>query len=148
MSHRLCRLLGFGLLAVDAARHAVEVLAEPAAYRPRPNLKRRALLLREHNRRRGDPTPGGASRSPIMTAYRQQALACAAALGEGPRRPRDLKAIAPDAGRILLRNVYGWFERAERGVYRLTASGRQAILRWAADQDDERAPMLPADVAA
>ena len=28
--HRLCRLLGFGLLAVDAARHAVEVLAEPA----------------------------------------------------------------------------------------------------------------------
>ena len=146
--HRLCRLLGFGLLAVDAARHAVEVLAEPAAYRPRPNLKRRALLLREHNRRRGDPTPGGASRSPIMTAYRQQALACAAALGEGPRRPRDLKAIAPDAGRILLRNVYGWFERAERGVYRLTASGRQAILRWAADQDDECAPMLPADVAA
>ena len=146
--HKLCRLLGFGLLAVDAARHAVEVLAEPAAYRPRPNLKRRALLLREHNRRRGDPTPGGASRSPIMTAYRQQALACAAALGEGPRRPRDLKAIAPDAGRILLRNVYGWFERAERGVYRLTASGRQAILRWAADQDDERAPMLPADVAA
>lgn len=147
-AHKLCRLLGFGLLAVDAARHAVEVLAEPAAYRPRPNLKRRALLLREHNRRRGDPTPGGASRSPIMTAYRQQALACAAALGEGPRRPRDLKAIAPDAGRILLRNVYGWFERAERGVYRLTASGRQAILRWAADQDDERAPMLPADVAA
>ena len=147
-AHKLCRLLGFGLLAVDAARHAVEVLAEPAAYRPRPNLKRRALLLREHDRRRGDPTPGGASRSPIMTAYRQQALACAAALGEGPRRPRDLKAIAPDAGRILLRNVYGWFERAERGVYRLTASGRQAILRWAADQDDERAPMLPADVAA
>ena len=120
-AHKLCRLLGFGLLAVDAARHAVEVLAEPAAYRPRPNLKRRALLLREHNRRRGDPTPGGASRSPIMTAYRQQALACAAALGEGPRRPRDLKATAPDAGRILLRNVYGWFERAERGVYRLTA---------------------------
>ena len=147
-AHKLCRLLGFGLLAVDAARHAVEVLAEPAAYRPRPNLKRRALLLREHDRRRGDPTPGGASRSPIMTAYRQQALACAAALGEGPRRPRDLKAIAPDAGRILLRNVYGWFERAERGVYRLTASGRQAILLWTADQDDERAPMLPADVAA
>jgi hypothetical protein len=147
-AHKLCRLLGFGLLAVDAARHAVEVLAEPAAYRSRPNLKRRALLLREHGRRRGDPTPGGASRSPIMTAYRQQALACAAALGEGPRQPRELKAIAPDAGRILLRNVYGWFERAERGVYRLTASGRQATLQWTADQNDEDTPILPADVAA
>ncbi len=102
-AHKLCRLLGFGLLGVDLARQAVEVLAEPAPYRPRPNLKRRALLLREHGRRRGDPTQGGASRTPIMTAYRQQALVCAAALGEGPRRPRDLKAIAPDAGRIMLR---------------------------------------------
>src|SRR3954468_7952059 len=47
-AHKLCRRLGFALLAVDAPRHAVEVLAEPAAYRPRPNLKRRTLLLREH----------------------------------------------------------------------------------------------------
>jgi hypothetical protein len=94
------------------------------------------------------PTEALAGLVERVTAYRQQALACAAALGKGPRRPRELKAIAPDAGRILLRNVYGWFERAERGVYRLTASGKQAILRWAADQDDERTPMLPADVAA
>jgi hypothetical protein len=127
--HKLCRLLGFGLLAVDPARHTVEVLAEPAAYRPRPNRKRRSLLLREHSRRRGDPTQGSTARTPIMTAYRQQALACAAALQEGPRRPRDLTAVAPDAGRILLRNVYGWFERAERGVYCLTIPGRQAILQ-------------------
>jgi hypothetical protein len=146
--HRLCRLLGFGLLAVDPARHAVEVLAAPAAYRSRPNLKRRSLLIREHGRRKGDPTQGGASRTPIMTAYRQQALACAAALGEGPRRPRELKAIAPDAGRILLRNVYGWFERTKRGVYRLTAPGRQAVLQWAASPDDECTPILPAEVAA
>jgi hypothetical protein len=127
--HKLCRLLGFGLLAVDPIHHLVEVLAESTAYRPRPNRKRRSLLLREHSRRRGDPTQGGTSRTPIMTAYRQQALACAAALQEGARRPRDLKAIAPDAGRILLRNVYGWFERAERGVYGLTGSGRQAVLQ-------------------
>jgi hypothetical protein len=58
-----------------------------------------------------------------------------------------LKAIAPEAGRILLRNVYGWFERTERGVYRLTAPGRQAILLWAGP-DDECSRILPADVAA
>jgi hypothetical protein len=146
--HKLCRLLGFGLLAVDPSRHAVEVIAAPAAYRSRPNLRRRSLLLREHSRRQGDPTQGGASRSPITTAYRQQALACAAALGEGPRRPRELKTIAPDAGSILLRNVYGWFERTERGVYRLTASGKRALLLWAADPNDERTPILPEDVVA
>jgi hypothetical protein len=124
--HKLCRLLGFGLLAVDTARAGVEVLAEPLPYRPRPNPKRRALLLREHGRRRGDPTPGGSTRTPIMTAYRQQALALAGALRDGPARPRDLAPTAPEAGSILRRNVYGWFERVERGVYRLTAAGEAA----------------------
>ncbi len=81
--HKLCRLLGFGLLAVDPMRQLVEVLAEPTTYRPRSNRKRRSLLLREHSRQHGDPTHGGTSRTPIMTAYRQQALACAAALQEG-----------------------------------------------------------------
>src|SRR6202011_5814237 len=54
--HRLCRLLGFGLLAVNTARDRVEVLAEPAPYRPRSDLRRRARLLSEHARRQGDPT--------------------------------------------------------------------------------------------
>jgi hypothetical protein len=65
-----------------------------------------------------------------MTAYRQQALACAAALQVGPLRPRDLKSIAPEAGRILLRNVYGWFERVEPGLYRLAEAGAAALHRW------------------
>ena len=54
-----------------------------------------------------------------MTAYRQRALACAAALAQGPGRPRDLKADIPDAPKILRGNVYGWFVPVERGVYTL-----------------------------
>ena len=142
-AHKLCRLLGFGLLAVDPVRSAVEVLAEPAAYRPRANPRRRALLLREHSRRKGDPTQGGATRTPIMTAYRQQALICAAAMRKGPQRPRDLRAVAPDAGSILLRNVYGWFERAERGVYRLTSAGQQAVIQWAVTPVGATTPASP-----
>jgi hypothetical protein len=129
-AHRLCRLLGFGLLAVHPRSNQVEVLAEPAPYRPRPNLPQRRRLLKEHVARRGDPTQGGSSRQPIMTAYRQQALDCTAALREGPKRPRDLKPVAPEAGRILLRNVYGWFERVEPGLYRLAAPGQAALRRW------------------
>jgi len=128
--HRLCRLLGFGLLAVDAGRDRVEVLAEPGPYRPRPDQRRRTRLLGEHARRRGDPSPGGSTRQPVMTAYRQRALACAASLRAGPGRPRDLRAVAPDAGGILLRNVYGWFERTARGRYRLTDLGEAALQRW------------------
>jgi hypothetical protein len=126
---RLCRLLGFGLLGVSAAGR-VEVLVEPGPWRPRANAKRRSRLVEEHRRRLGDPALGGGTRSPIMTAYRQQALACAAALAAGPLRPRDIKAAAPDAPKILLRNVYGWFVRVERGLYGLTEAGRAALTRW------------------
>jgi hypothetical protein len=129
-AHKLCRLLGFGLLAVDPARQAVEVLAEPAPYRPRSDAKRRGRLVREHQRRQGDPTEGGSSRRPILTAYRQRALACASALATGPASTRALWPIAPDASAILLRNVYGWFERESRGVYRLTAAGQAALQQW------------------
>jgi len=126
----LCRLLGFGLLAVHAARGDVEVLAEPEPYRPRANLRRRRTLLAEHRARNGDPSPGGTRGEPIVTAYRQEALVCAAGLMAGPLRPRDLVALAPRAGSILLRDVYGWFTRIERGVYCLNAQGQAALARW------------------
>jgi hypothetical protein len=130
-AHRLCRLLGFGLLLVHPARSSVDILAEPSPYRPRPNLPQRRRLLKEHATRLGDPMQGGSTRQPIMTAYRQQAMACATHLQAGPKRPRDLKPLAPDAGKILLRNVYGWFERIETGLYRLTDAGAQALRHWA-----------------
>ena len=43
---------------------------------------------------------------------------------------RELRPEIPDAGKILLHNVYGWFDRAERGVYVLTDAGRAALKRW------------------
>ena len=125
----LCRRLGFGLLGVGANDH-VEVLLSPAAPAPRRDPKRRSRLIVEHQRRRGDPVAGGGSRQPIMTAYRQNALACAAAMADGPKRPRDLKAHAEKAPKILLHNVYGWFVRSERGLYDLTDAGRAALQRW------------------
>jgi hypothetical protein len=127
---RLCRLVGLGLMAVDAVRDRAEIIAEPGAYKPRPDRRRRARLSAEFARRIGDPSPGGSTREPIMTAYRQRALACAAGLLAGSSRPRELRAAVPDAGRILLRNVYGWFERTAPGRYRLTAVGEAALRRW------------------
>ncbi|MFO1056938.1 MAG: DUF2161 family putative PD-(D/E)XK-type phosphodiesterase [Dongiaceae bacterium] len=126
---KLCQLLGFGLLVVGPAGR-VDLLAEPGPWRPRANLRRRSRLVEEHRRRHGDPAAGGGSRTPIMTAYRQQALACAAALRDGPRRPRDLKPELPAAPAILRRNVYGWFERVARGSYGLSPAGAEALRRW------------------
>lgn len=126
----LCRRLGFGLLGVDVSGR-VDLLVSPVAPTPRKDPRRQSRLVEEHKRRRGDPSVGGGARSPVMTAYRQQALACAVAMASAPQRPRDLKPLYPDAQKILHRNVYGWFERAERGVYALTESGRLAAARSA-----------------
>jgi len=124
----LCRRLGFGMLTVTRSGD-VEVIVSPSSI-ARRDPKKRSRLVAEHRRRRGDPALGGSTRAPIMTAYRQQALACAWALSDGPRRVRDLKPDIPDAPKILLHNVYGWFDRAERGIYLLTDAGRAALKRW------------------
>lgn len=133
----LCRRLGFGMLGVTD-RGGVEVLVAPSTVSPRRNPKKRSRLVSEHQRRNGDPVAGGSTRTPIMTAYRQQALACAAAMTGGPRRVRDLKPESPDAPKILQHNVYGWFDRVERGVYTLTDAGHAALKRW---------PQHPAEAA-
>src|SRR5208337_4677102 len=100
-------------------------------WKPRRDAKRRSRLVEEHRRRKGDPVVGGSTRAPQMTAYRQQALAVAHALANTPCRPQDLRTLAPDAAKILQGNVYGWFERIERGLYGLTSSGRVALVTWA-----------------
>ena len=133
----LCRRLGFGMLAVTNSGD-IEVIVQPPTTAPRRNPKKRSRLVSEHQRRKGDPVLGGSTRAPIMTAYRQQALACAFAMTDGPRRVRDLKPEIPDAPKILQGNVYGWFDRAERGIYVLTDAGRAALKRW---------PQQPVDFA-
>lgn len=125
----LCRRLGIGMLGISDAGD-VSIIVGAVSPMPRTNPKRRSRLMREHQRRRGDPTAGGSTRMPIMTAYRQQALGCAVALASGPMRVREVRSNIPDAGKILLSNVYGWFVRLDRGVYGLTEAGHEALQRW------------------
>jgi hypothetical protein len=128
---KLCRRLGLGLMIVAGDR--VEILLDPVPYAPRKNTRKAGRLLGEHRRRVGDPTQGGSTRVPIMTAYRQDALRCAELLArDGPMKVTALKACgaAPNAGKILLDDVYGWFERVERGVYTLSPAGRDGLVKF------------------
>lgn len=129
---KLCRRLGLGLIVVTSSG-SLEVLADPVPYHPRPNSRRRGLLLREFNARSGDPNVGGTTRQPLMTSYRQDAIKCAAHLSRhGPTRIREVKAATrvDRAATIFRGNVYGWFEKVERGVYGLAAAGRDALTRY------------------
>lgn len=125
---KLCRRIGIGLIIV-AKSGSVEVLADPVPYAPRQNAKRKNLLLREFAKRQGDPNTGGSTGKPLMTAYRQDALRCVAHLtAHGASRIRDVKAATEvdRASTILRDNVYGWFEKLERGIYGLTQAGIKA----------------------
>jgi hypothetical protein len=124
---KLLRRLGLGLIQVTEDR--ATVVLDPVPYRPRKVKARTTRLVAEHRRRLGVPTVGGSVRRPIMTAYRQEALRCAARLEAGPTTVRVIRAggDVPNVGRILQSNYYGWFERVERGVYQLTARGQGAL---------------------
>jgi len=129
---KLCRRLGLGLMIVGAKR--VDVLLDPAPYAPRKNNRKIGRLLGEHARRVGDPNRGGSStKVPMMTAYRQAALRCAELLARnGPMKVAALRVAgdAPNAAAILRNDVYGWFERVERGVYALTPEGKRGLSRF------------------
>jgi hypothetical protein len=138
---KLCRRLGLGLMLIGLTRKTVEILEEPVPYRPRQAKLRALRLLDEFSRRVGDANVGGAVGVPLVTAYRQDALRCARVLAlGGPMRVGALRTAAevPRAARILQRNVYGWFDRIDRGTYRLTPDGDQALSRFA-----EATPAVP-----
>jgi len=85
-------------------------------------------------RRVGDPNLGGTEkRKGIMTAYRQRALAIGWFLQEnGPTKASSVAhtLIDPKARDILYRDVYGWFDRESRGVYKLSPRGKEEIPYW------------------
>ena len=132
----LCRRLGLGLIVVTPGRPPVAgVLLDPATYAPRQRKTRQGRLLGEFQRRVGDPVAGGSDRTrPGMTAYRQDALRCAAALAHnGPTKASDIAAATgvARARAILYRDVYGWFERVGTGIYQLTPKGQEGLALYA-----------------
>ncbi|KMK68626.1 DUF2161 domain-containing phosphodiesterase [Puniceibacterium sp. IMCC21224] len=134
----LCRRLGLGFITVREDRQ-VEVLCDPGPYAPRKNKAAKARLLRAYDRLRGDPNEGGATRYGIVTGYRQDSLRCAAHLAQhGPCKGAVVaKAVGvKTATRIMADNHYGWFERASKGIYDLTADGRRGLVHWAESWED------------
>nr|WP_036720440.1 DUF2161 family putative PD-(D/E)XK-type phosphodiesterase [Paenibacillus harenae] len=142
----LCRMLGLGFMTVTFYKTkppVIEILCEPGEP-PQRGVRRRkqAKLLMEFKERSGDYNVGGSTRRKLVTAYREKALRCAHALQlSGPLAPREVSAITgySRSGETLRANYYGWFERIERGKYKLRPEGaaaleeyRDVIAEWAA----------------
>ncbi len=129
----LCRRLGLGLLAVKPGH--VEAHLDPGPYSPRKNTLRAGRLLREFERRVGDPNLGGTTGIKRVTAYRQDALRCLASLAAGEMKASEVaKATGVARAAVLMRaDHYGWFERVSTGIYALTPKGQAAMLSEAAE---------------
>ena len=126
----LCKRLGLGLITVRLRDGFTEVHCDPVPFRPRKSARRRTRLLREFARRVGDPNSGGATRVALVTAYRQDALRCAAHLAvAGPSKGAHVaKATGvPGATRLMASDHYGWFERVGTGIYALTPKGAEGL---------------------
>ncbi|MFE5318688.1 DUF2161 family putative PD-(D/E)XK-type phosphodiesterase [Paenibacillus sp. NPDC056579] len=101
---------------------------------PRHNKRATERFVREFKERRADYNVGGSTKRKLVTSYREKALFMAQLLLQnGPMSPRKLRDQTgiPNAAGLLQKNYYRWFQRVERGIYRLTPQGEEALRTYA-----------------
>jgi hypothetical protein len=117
------------LAAAETSSSYMAAAADPA---PTGRARKRASkLLKEFEGRSGDYNVGGSTGRKLVTAYWERALQCALALRcHGPSSPRSIRdwTNCVNAGNLLRDNYYGWFAKVEKGIYRITSVGEQALL--------------------
>lgn len=133
--HLLRRLeLGLIFVAPRARARKVEIVFHPTPFDRKKRTQKRRAVLEEVAGRSGDYNQGGSTRRKLMTAYRESAVRIAVCLDRlGPLSPKALRALGtgPKTTGILYDNVYGWFERVDRGVYALSAQGKKELAQYA-----------------
>ncbi|WP_019534232.1 DUF2161 domain-containing phosphodiesterase [Paenibacillus ginsengihumi] len=140
---KLCAMLGLGMLTVrfyKTRKPRVEVQCHPPGddslllSPPRLSKPAAGRLIHEFRERGADYNVGGSTQRKLVTAYREKALHLALLLREyGPCSPRQLRDLTGNvkAAGMLQNNVYRWYQRVERGVYRLTPLGEEALTVFA-----------------
>jgi hypothetical protein len=132
----LLRRLELGLIFVSPngrTKSRVEMAFHPVPFQRQKRRRARRAVLREMAQRSGDFNEGGSCRRKIVTAYRENAVHIACCLDQlGPLSPKRLRALGtgPKTLSILYSNFYGWFERVDRGLYALSARGRDELAEY------------------
>ncbi|NDO47782.1 DUF2161 family putative PD-(D/E)XK-type phosphodiesterase [Clostridium sp. MD294] len=129
---KLLKRLGIGLLtvAVDSPIKTVDVLLQPNDNNISKNNKKSKKLLLEMQQRTGDYNVGGMTRKKIITAYKEKALELCCILQQKEEvscaflRKNNIKE---NHIKMLNTNVYQWYERVSRGVYRLSEKGKEIL---------------------
>lgn len=130
MMKSLCRRLNIGLLVVDG--DAIQTIAEPGSFAGKVLPRHKHKVLREFHGRRISQNTGGVTRVKLQTAYLEAAIHISVLLKKHKAlKPADLVKLgcAEKSGQILYHNHYGWFEKTERGIYRLKSGKARVIAK-------------------
>ena len=133
---KLIARLGLGLIVVDIQKEQqyVELISDPQDYTPRKNKRKQDALLKEFSNRLGDTQKGGSARKQAgLTAYRQRCIRIAEYISQQPtaKGAEIKKAInEPQATNMLHQNYYNWFDKIDRGIYKISEKGKEELPAW------------------
>ena len=134
----LLKRLGIGLITVSERTGVIEIVSEPivselSVFQQR-NKGKRAHLSGEFQKRKAKNNTGGVRGTKLVTGYREDALLVLDALmefgGEAPSREVRKVSGVEKATNIMRDNYYGWFEKKDRGVYKVSNEGYDALLEY------------------
>jgi hypothetical protein len=132
----LVRRLELGLIIVSVANKVpkIQFIQHPEPFdllkSKKASSRKRKALLAEIEGRSADYNIGGSSKTKIMTAYKESCIMIACCLDQcGPMAPKDLIKLGTGSKTqsILSKNFYRWFERVERGIYKITDKGKKDL---------------------
>lgn len=126
--------LGLIFVTLRGEYSFAEIVFEPKPYTSTyKNYKKRKEIINEIEGRTVDTNTGGVTGTKIVTAYTEKCIHIACILDMyGELSPKEIKdkGGADSAQQILSRNVFGWFEKVRKGVYRITDEGRRGLLEY------------------
>lgn len=127
----LLKRLQLGLIFVDVERASIEIMLEPKEYdmvkakKSSYNRKKRKAVETEISKRKTSRNKGGSFQKKLVTSYREDALRLLYLSSiNNYISPKDGVSIGIiNSSRILNNNHYGWFDKVERGKYKISNKG-------------------------
>ena len=129
---RLLKELNLGLITVYdmGGECGVQIISVPEPLGRKNKSKKRNKLLSEIQGRQLNLNKGGVNKTKILTAYKERSIFLVCIAEKFGNITTDTLKNFPEYKKyysVLSRNFFGWFERIERGTYKLTEKGTEIL---------------------
>ncbi|MBR5467966.1 MAG: hypothetical protein IKU80_01915 [Firmicutes bacterium] len=129
---KLLKKIDCGLItvAMDSPVKTVDVILDPSGEKKITSHRKKKQVGNEFSARSGNLNVGGVNKTEIITAYRERSIEM---LCLAEKHERISGAFLKELGygqkeySIFYKNYYGWFEKAEKGIYMLSEKGKEAL---------------------